>query len=98
MIQLNVFTYLTGSRSLILHDWGRRPRGGIAPHYPPLPPVTSPPQNLCGAKLKLFGTTPPSPPSFLWCQFEAIRHHVWCRIAPNWHHKNEGGEGGCGAE
>ena len=42
MIQLNVFTYLTGSRSLILHDWGRRPRGGIAPHYPPLPPVSSP--------------------------------------------------------
>ena len=41
MIQLNVFTYLTGSRSLILHDWGRRPRGGIAPpttpHFPPIP-------------------------------------------------------------
>ena len=41
----------------------------------------------------LFGTTNLPPPSFLWCQFGAIRHHTWCRIASIWHHTNEGGEG-----
>ena len=70
IIQLKVFTCLTGSRSFILHDFGRGSRGAggycpppSSPPVPPLPPTSPhylPPQNLCGAKLKLFGTTSPS--------------------------------------
>ena len=70
-------------------------RGGVlpptTPHFPPLPP----PHKICVVPNSLdLAPHPPSPPSFLWCQFGAIRHHTWCRIASNWHHKNEGGEGG----
>ena len=104
MIQLNVFTCLTGSRSLILHDLGRGSRGGIAPHLPPttphFPPLP-PPTKFVWRQIEAIRHHIPLHRNFVWCQIEAIRHHiplhensVWCRIASIWHHTNIwGGEG-----